>query len=339
MNNKKQGLVSRILAIKGMGAVVTAFIGLIIIYVVFGLINPAVFSGQNILNLLRSMAKYLLVGIAQSYILITGNIDLSIAAMVGMSAMVSATLMTHGITPVVAILAALLCCLIVGAVNGCLVGKFRLPPFIATMGTMFVARGIAYIVNGNRNTDAIATGIGKEAADKFQNFFYYGTTFGVYNTFWIALVTFLVFFFVLSKTRTGRHIYAIGSNIEAAKLSGVNVVATTTKAYLVSSVCSCIVGIILCAQAGMGNMEAGNMYEMYGVAAGVIGGVSPLGGTGLLLGTFAGAAVWQTLENGLNMIGAQIGFQRIVIGIIVVMSVLLDVVVRSGQLGKKKKAN
>ena len=87
--------------------------------------------------------------------------------------------------------------------------------------------------------------------------------------------------------------------------------------------------------AGMGNMEAGNMYEMYGVAAGVIGGISPLGGTGLLLGTFAGAAVWQTLENGLNMIGAQVGIQRLVIGIIVVFSVLLDVVVRSGNFGKK----
>lgn len=77
-----------------------------------------------------------------------------------------------------------------------------------------------------------------------------------------------------------------------------------------------MVGLILCAQAGMGNMEAGNMYEMYGVAAGVIGGVSPLGGTGILLGTFAGAAVWQTLENGLNMIGAQVGIQRVVIGVI-----------------------
>jgi ribose transport system permease protein len=96
------------------------------------------------------------------------------------------------------------------------------------------------------------------------------------------------------------------------------------------------VGLILCAQSGMGNMEAGNMYEMYGVAAGVIGGISPLGGTGLLLGTLAGSAVWQTLENGLNMIGAQVGIQRIVIGVIVVFAVLLDVVLRRGKSFKKK---
>lgn len=335
MNEHKQSIVRRILTTRGMGAVITAFIGLIAIYTAFGIIDQNVFSGQNVMNLLRSMSKYLLIGVGQSYLLITGNIDLSIGSMVGMSAMISATMMTMGINPAAAMLAALVCCLCCGVVNGILVGKFKLPPFIATLGTMFVTRGAAYMVNNNRNTDAIATGIGKEAGDSFQNFFYYGKTLGIFNTFWIALILFLVFFFLLSKTRTGRHIYAIGSNVDAAKLSGVNVVTTTIKAYLVSSVCACVVGLILCAQAGMGNMEAGNMYEMYGVAAGVIGGISPLGGTGLLLGTFAGAAVWQTLENGLNMIGAQVGIQRLVIGIIVVFSVLLDVVVRSGNFGKK----
>lgn len=336
MNNKNRSFFKRMMSVKGMGAALTAFVGLIVIYIAFGIISPAVFSGQNILNLLRSMSKYLLIGIAQSYILITGNIDLSIGSMVGMSAMVTATMMTVGINPFLAVLVALIACLITGVVNGYLVGKFRLPPFIATLGTMFVTRGVAYMVNGNRNTDAIATGIGKEKADFFQNLLYYGKTAGVYNTFWIAMIVFVIFFFLLSKTRTGRHIYAIGSNIDAAKLSGVNVVVTTIKAYLVSAVCSWLVGLILCAQAGMGNMEAGNMYEMYGVAAGVIGGVSPLGGTGILLGTLAGSAVWQTLENGLNMIGAQVGIQRVVIGVIVVGAVLLDVVIRNGQFGKKK---
>lgn len=336
MSDKKQSPVKRLLGIKGMGAALTAFVGFIVIYIAFGIINPTVFSGQNMQNLLRSMSKYLLIGIAQSYILITGNIDLSIGTMVGMSAMITATMMTKGINPILALVIALLACLATGVVNGYLVGKFKLPPFIATLGTMFVTRGIAYMVNGNRNTDAIATGIGKDAADRFGNFFYYGKTLGIYNTFWIAIIVFIIFFFILSKTRTGRHIYAIGSNIDAAKLSGVDVVATTTKAYLVSSICSWLVGLILCAQAGMGNMEAGNMYEMYGVAAGVIGGISPLGGTGILLGTLGGAAVWQTLENGLNMIGAQVGIQRVVIGVIVVGAVLLDVVVRSGQFGKKK---
>ena len=328
MNQTKQNPVKRILGVRGMRGALTAFAGLIVIYIAFGIINPTVFSGQNVMNLLRSMSKYLIIGIGQSYILITGNIDLSIGSVVGMSAMISATLMTHGVTPAVAILITLACCLVIGVINGILVGKFQLPPFIATLGTMFVARGVAYMVNGNRNTDAISSGIGKEAADKFQNFFYY--------TFWIAIVLFIIFFFLLSKTRTGRHIYAVGSNVEAAKLSGVSVVATITKTYLVSAFCSFVVGLILCGQANMGNMEAGNMYEMYAVAAGVIGGISPLGGTGILLGTLAGASVWQTLENGLNMIGVQVGIQRLVIGIIVVFAVLLDVVFRKGLFKKKR---
>ena len=244
--NTKQNPLKRILNTRGMGGALTAFAGLIVIYIAFGIINPTVFSGQNIMNLLRSMSKYLLIGIGQSYILITGNIDLSIGSVAGMSAMISATLMTMGVHPIAAILATLACCLVIGVLNGLLVGKWKLPPFIATLGTMFVARGVAYIVNRNRNTDAIVSGIGKEAADSFGNFFYYGSTFGIYNTFWIAMALFVVFFFLLSGTRTGRHIYAIGSNVDAAKLSGVSVLATTTKAYLVSAFCSCVVGLILC---------------------------------------------------------------------------------------------
>lgn len=327
----------KIRGIQGMGAALIAFCGWIVIYFAFGLINPQVLTTGNLMNLLRSMAKYLLVGVGQSIILITGNIDLSIGSVVATSAMISATMMSKSVPVPVAILTAFVVCMLFGLINGILVGKFRLPPFIATLGTMFCARGTAYMVNGNRNTDAIASGIGKDAGQAFQNFFYYGKTFGVYNAFWIAFLIFLAAFFLMSKTRTGRHIYAIGSNMDAAKLSGVNVFATVTKAYLISAFCAFVVGLILCAQASMGNMEAGNMYEMYGVAAGVIGGVSPLGGTGILLGTFAGAGVWQTLENGLGIIGAPVGLQRIVIGVIVVVAVLIDVVVRQGIREKRLK--
>ena len=331
-DNKKKKI-----AIRGLGAAMVGFAGWVVLLLVFGLIDPNILKITNILNLLRSMSKYLLVGVGQSVILITGNIDLSIGSVVAMSAMVSSTLMSNGTPVIVALLVALAACLAFGVVNGVLVGKFKLPPFIATLGTMFCARGVAYMANGNRNTNAISTGLGKEAGDAFQDFFYYGKTLGVYNAFWIAFIIFAVVFFIMAKTRTGRHIYAIGSNVEAAKLSGVNVFTTTTKAYLISAFCSFVVGLILAGQAGMGNMEAGNSYEMYGVAAGVIGGVSPLGGTGLLLGTLAGAGVWQTLENGLGIIGAPVGIQRIVIGLIVTGAVLFDVVVRQGVGSKKVK--
>ena len=328
------GRIKKILAIRGMGQVLTVTVGLIILYTVFGLLNPSFFSEKNVGNLLRQIAPILIIGIGQSYVLITGNIDLSIGSVVGMSCMASATMMTKGVNPTVAVGVTLVCCLAVGIINGLLVAKCKLPPFIATLGTMTITRGIAQIVNNNYNTDSIGDG-----ARGFRNFFYYGKTLGLYNTIWIAVVLWLVFNFLLSKTKSGRHIYAIGSNQEAAKLSGVSVVGTTVKVYLVSSFCAAIVGLSICATSGMGTMDAGNSYEMYAVAASVIGGVSTLGGQGILLGTIVGAAIWGVLQNGLQFAGAPVAIRNIVIGVIVVVSVLLDIIVRTGKPIRPKKAD
>ncbi len=330
-SNSKQSVFKKLISARGMGQVLTVTVGLIILSIVFGILNPTFASSKNVGNLLRQIAPIILIGIGQSYVLITGNIDLSIGSVVGMSCMISATLMTKGMNPWVAVLVTIICCLAVGLINGELVAKCKLPPFIATLGTMTIARGIAQIVNNNYNTDSIGDG-----ARGLRDFFYYGKVLGLYNTIWIAIILWIIFNFLLSKTRTGRHVYAIGSNIDAAQLSGVNVVATTVKAYLVSAFCASVVGLIICATTGMGTMDAGNMYEMYAVAASVIGGVSTLGGQGILLGTVIGAAIWGVLQNGLQFAGAPVAIRNIVIGIIVVVSVLLDVVVRSGKPRKKK---
>lgn len=330
-NEKQQSVIKRIVSIRGMGQVITVTFGLIALCLVFGLINPTFFSGKNIGNLLRQIAPTLIIGIGQSYVLITGNIDLSIGSVVGMSCMISATLMTKGVNPATAVFITLVCCLVVGVLNGVLVAKCKLPPFIATLGTMTIARGIAQIVNNNYNTDSIGDG-----AQGFRDFFYYGKTAGLYNTIWIAIILWFLFNFILSKTRTGRHIYAIGSNIEASKLSGVNTISTTIKVYEVSAICACTVGLVITATSGMGTMDAGNSYEMYAVAASVIGGVSTLGGQGILLGTVIGASIWGVLQNGLQFAGAPVAIRNIIIGIIVVVSVLLDVVVRSGKSRKIK---
>jgi ribose transport system permease protein len=322
----------KIKSIRGMGQVITVTVGLIILCVVFGILNPNFFSGRNAGNLLRQIAPVLLIGIGQSFVLITGNIDLSIGSVVGMSCMVSATLMTKGMNPWVAVIVTLVLSLVVGVGNGLLVAKCKLPPFIATLGTMTIARGIAQIVNNNYNTDSIG-----EGAEGFRNFFYYGKTLGLYNTIWIAVLLWVVFNFILGRTRTGRHIYAIGSNIEASKLSGVNIVSTTINAYVVSSICACVVGLIICATSGMGTMDAGNGYELYAVAASVIGGVSTLGGQGIILGTVIGASIWGVLQNGLQFVGAPVAIRNIVIGIIVIVSVLLDIIVRSGKFKEKNK--
>ncbi len=330
----KQSYFKKIMSIRGMGQVLTVTVGLVVLFIVFGFLNPTFASSKNIGNLLRQIAPIVLIGIGQSFVLITGNIDLSIGSVVGMSCMISATLMTKGMNPWVAVVITIICCLFVGLINGQLVAKCKLPPFIATLGTMTISRGIAQIVNNNYNTDSIG-----EGAKTFRDVFYYGKTLGLYNTIWIAIILWAVFNFLLSRTRTGRHIYAVGSNIEASKLSGVSIVGTTVKAYLVSSFCAAVVGLIICATSGMGTMDAGNMYEMYAVAASVIGGVSTLGGQGILLGTIIGAAIWGVLQNGLQFAGAPVAIRNIVIGIIVVVSVLLDVVVRSGKPKRKNESS
>ena len=316
-----------------MGQVFTAFGGVIVLMIIFTCMNQNFASAHNLTSLLRQICPYLLVGIGQAFVCITGNIDLSIGSVIGMSAMISATLMCNGFHPVVAVLVAFVACMAVGVVNGVLVGMFKLPPFIGTLGTMTIGRGIAQIVNGNYNTGDIGQG----AAETFRNIFYYGKTLGIYNGVWITLIVWIVFNYVLSSTVSGRHTYAIGSNVDAARLSGVNVFKTVTKAYLVSSFCSFLTGLIILAAAGMGSMDAGMTYEMYAVAAAVIGGVSTLGGSGLLVGVIAGAGVWAVLQNGLTFANAPVAIRNIVIGVIVVVCVLMDILRSSGSFNFKFK--
>lgn len=323
----------RIFKARGMGQVLTVSAGLVVLCVVFSIVNPAFFSEQNIFNLLRQITPILIIGIAQSYVLITGNIDLSIGSVLGMSCMISATLMSkYAVFPVFAAGVAIMACLTIGVFNGVIVSKFRLPPFIATLGTMTIARGIAQIVNNNYNTDSINKLID---AQGFQNLFYYGKTLGLYNGIWIAIVLWTIFNFYLSRTRSGRHIYAVGSNREAARLSGVNINLTIIKAYVISSFCAGVAGLMACASVGMGAMDSGTMYELYAVAASVIGGVSTLGGQGILLGTVIGAAIWGVLQNGLQFAGAPVALRNIIVGIIVILSILIDVLIRTGRKTKK----
>ncbi|MCL1795329.1 MAG: ABC transporter permease [Clostridia bacterium] len=331
---EKRGTFRRLLSIRGMGQVISVSVALALMWLVFTLINPAFSSQRNVTSLLRQVAPILIIGIGQSFCLITAGIDLSIGSVAGMSSMLSATLMTrYGIDAISAMLITILSCVLVGFINGTLISRAKLPPFIATLGTMIIARGIAQYVNKNMNTDAIGKAL---FAAEFRDFFYYGRFLSFFMPIWIALFLFLVFNFILSKTRTGRHIYAIGSNYEAAKFSGVNVKVAQTKAYMFSAFLASIVGLILTAQSGMGTMDSGTGYELNAVAASVIGGVSTMGGQGLLFGTVIGAFIWGVLDNGLQFAGAGLALRNIVIGVVVIISVLIDRVARGNVVDLKK---
>ena len=331
--NKKKNSFQKFMAIPGMASVITAFIGVVILMIIFAVMNPNFAKQRNLLNLTRSICPYLLVGIGQGIVCITGNIDLSIGSVLGMSAMISATLICNGVNPILAVIIDLIACLVVGFVNGVMVGKFKLPPFIGTLGTMTICRGLAEIVNGNYNTGDIGNA---PLAEGLRDLFYYGKIGFIYYGVIVTLLIWFVFNYIMNYTRTGRHIYAIGSNVDAARLSGVNVFKTTTTAYMISAFCSFVAGLVTMAAAGMGSMQAGLSYEMYGVAAAVIGGISTLGGSGLLVGVIAGASVWAILQNGLTLANVPVAMRNIIIGVIVVACVLLDIMRRNGTFGKKK---
>lgn len=322
----------RFMAIPGMASALTAFIGAILLMIIFSFMNKNFVSQTNLMSLARSICPYLLVGIGQGIVCITGNIDLSIGSVLGMSAMISATLICNGVNPIVAIIVDIFACLLVGVLNGILVGKCKLPPFIGTLGTMTICRGIAQLVNNNYNTGDIGTA---PLAKAIRDLFYYGKIGVLYYGVIVALIIWFIFNYLMNFTKTGRHIYAIGSNVNAAHLSGVNVFKTTTIAYLISAFTSCIAGLITMAAAGMGSMQAGMSYEMYGVAAAVIGGISTLGGSGLLIGVIPGASVWAILQNGLTLANVPVAMRNIIIGIIVVACVLLDIMRRMDVKVKK----
>ncbi|MDO4343917.1 MAG: ABC transporter permease [Eubacteriales bacterium] len=331
---KEKNSLQKMMANPAMGAVFTAFAGVVVLMIIFTVMNPNFASKNNLMSLVRSICPYLLVGIGQGVILLTGNIDLSIGSVLGMSAMISATLICNGVNPILALLVDVVACVAVGIVNGVLIGKFKLPPFIGTLGTMTICRGLAEIVNGNYNTGDIGTA---PLAMGIRNLFYYGRIGVIYYGVIVSLVIWFIFNYIMNYTRTGRHIYAIGSNVDAARLSGVDVFKTTTVAYCISAFCSCIAGLVVMAAAGMGSMQAGLSYEMYGVAAAVIGGISTLGGSGLLVGVIAGSSVWAILQNGLTLANVPVAMRNIIIGLIVVACVLLDIMRRNGvKIGKKK---
>ncbi len=186
-----------------------------------------------------------------------------------------------------------------------------------------IARGLAYLL-----TEGL---VYSNFTEEFK-FIGGGYALGVPTPILFAAALLIAIGLMLNKTTLGRRIYAVGSNREASHLSGVNVARTIIKAYVISAFCACLVGLIQCATTGTGTMDAGTSYEMYGVAVSVIGGISTLGGTGILAAVLVGSSVWAVLDNGLQLAGSPVALRNIIIGVIVIASVLIDVVRRSGKI-------
>ena len=320
--SEKRNPFTRMMAIRGMGQVVTVTVGLVALCIVFGILNPSFFSGKNVGNLLRQIAPTLITGIGQSFVLITGNIDLSIGSVVGMSCMLSATMMTKGLNPWAAVVITLACCLLVGIINGELVARCKLPPFIATLGMMKICRSVTQQCM-QKASPTVPKAFLKIANARI------GGEIILPILYWLALAAIL---HVVSKhTAFGRQVFAIGSNERTSKLSGVNVRAVKRRVYALMGALVAITAVIQIARIGsMDYANAGSGYEMDAIAAVIIGGTSMSGGRGSVVGSVLGMLILAVMNNLLNLIGVPPFLREAFKGIIVIGAVLLQ---------KKEKAS
>ena len=263
--------------------------------VVFTVLNKNFLNYSNFLTVLQQMVLNGILAVGMMFTIITGGIDLSVGCTYAITGIVVASCtVNYGMNPFLAILVGILIGAVLGAFNGFLINQLKLQPFIATLGTMSLYRGIAYVVTGG----VPVTNVPTSYRDIFN-----GIVFGGVRSYIIVMVVvFVIAHILLSKMRSGDYLYAVGGNEEAAKLSGVNVIKTKYIAYIFCGICAAIAGMIMLASLGSAEATAGQAYETNAIAAAAIGGTRMAGGKGTALGTFIGALMLAVLKVGMVVI-------------------------------------
>ncbi|MET0650431.1 MAG: ABC transporter permease [Pyrinomonadaceae bacterium] len=289
--------------------------GLLGLCVVLWALTPHFLTVSNLLNVADQAAIIAIVAVGMTFVIITGGIDLSVGSVLAFAGVVMASALHAGVPVPVALAVALGTGLFCGLVNGALITVGRLPPFIATLGMMSVARGTALMFTEGRPVSGFSGGFRSLAT---------GELLGVPVSVVIMVGVYALAHVVLTRTKLGRYTYAIGGNEEAALLSGVNVKFYKASVYGLSGMLSGLAAVLLTARLNSAQPIAGMMYELDAIAATVIGGTSLLGGEGTVLGTFIGALIMAVLRNGLNLLGVPSFVQQVVIGSVIIAAVLID---------------
>jgi ribose/xylose/arabinose/galactoside ABC-type transport system permease subunit len=284
--------------------------------VIISIVNPVFISGPNLLNLMRTTSYIIIVACLSTVVMISGGLDLSVGSQMGLGGILVSTLMVHGVPIVLAIVLTLAANAVIGFLNGAIVVKRKLPPMIATMGTLYIARGICNVITRGMPVYPLPPAFGRLGNGTFLHI-----TYSVYIAVGIALVM----DYVLRNTTYGRSIYAIGGNQDAARLSGILVDRIKMSTYVFSSLAATFVGIIMTSRIESGQVTLGTGREMTIIAAIVIGGTSTLGGSGSILGTVFGGLLMSVVENSMVLMRVSVYWQSVVIGIIMIVAVLLDV--------------
>jgi ribose/xylose/arabinose/galactoside ABC-type transport system permease subunit len=288
---------------------------IIVMSIIVGSVNRAFFSQLNLINILRQMSFLVIAGIGMTFVLITGGIDLSVGSLIGLGGMVTGLALTAGIPVVLSILLGMFIGLVFGFINGFIIVKFDIPPLIVTLGSLYTARGIINVLtHGN-------------PIYPFPDAFNYIGTEGVFGIpFSVIIMVALTIMadIILKNTVYGRSLYAIGGNEKTARVSGINVGWLKISTYMVVSTLAALVGILMSARTNSAVPSNGTGWELRVVAIVIIGGTSLFGGVGNIWGSFLGAAVLSILSVGLVLIGVDVYWQNIIVGIIIVLTVGFD---------------
>ena len=296
-----------------------SLIGLIVFSVIVAFINSRFMTTSNILNILRQTSINAVIATGMTFVILTGGIDLSVGSILGFSGAVAAMMLASGVDSIIAIPVALIVGLVVGALNGVLISKGKLQPFIVTLATMTMLRGATLVF-----TDGKPIGTGFEANSKLFAWFGNGYMLGIPVPIIVIIVTFLVALFVLTQTKIGRYVYALGGNEEATKLSGISTDKVKIFVYAISGMMAALAGIIITSRLSSAQPTAGSGYELDAIAAVVLGGTSLAGGTGTIVGTMIGALIIGVLNNALNLMDVSSYFQMLAKGSVILLAVLLD---------------
>ncbi len=308
-----------------------AVVVLLALILLFSYLAPAFFTTNNLTILTKHVAISAILAIGMTFTVLTGGIDLSVGSVAGLSGMVAGYLLIQGIlikgvphypSVLVCIALSVAVGLVVGLVNGWLVSRAGVAPFIATLGTLYIARGAAMLISNGRTFPNLAG----EAARGNTGFPALGETSiaGLPLPVWIMLLLFAVAVFIARKTPLGRHVYAVGGNERAARLAGIRVPRVKLFTYLASSLCAAIVGLIIASQLEAAHPATGESFELNAIAAVVLGGTSLMGGRGSVAGSLIGAGVIGVLSDGLVMMGISEFWQMVIKGIVIVAAVAID---------------
>ncbi len=310
-----------------------AFIALFLIVIIFSFLSPNFLTPGDIVISIEHASIYAILAIGMSFTILTGGIDLSVGSIVGLSGMIAGSLIYQGLVlPMfgvivyfnvwVVILITLIIGIVIGLVNGWVITRFNVVPFIATLGMLYVARGLA-LLTSNGATFPNLVGDPNLGNTGFP-FLGSGLVLGIPLPIWLMAVVGIIASFVATRTPFGRRIYAAGGNPRAAMLTGIRVDRIKLFVYAISGFCAALVGLIIASQLQAAQPDAGNTYELTAIAAVVLGGTSLFGGRGSIGGSIIGAFVISVLGDGMVLIGVSEFWQMIVKGIVIILAVVID---------------